>query len=56
MVLTKDAEKLKEQRAKTIGAMEEIRELLQMPPIRRVESYDISNINGFETVGSMVVV
>ena len=55
MVLTKDAEKLKEQRAKTIGAMEEIRELLQMPPIRRVESYDISNINGFETVGSMVV-
>jgi excinuclease ABC subunit C len=55
MVLTKDAEKLKEQRAKTIGAMEEIRELLQMPSIRRVESYDISNINGFETVGSMVV-
>ena len=55
MVLTNDAEKLKEQRAKTIGAMEEIRELLHMPSIRRVESYDISNINGFETVGSMVV-
>lgn len=55
IVLTKDAEKLKEERAKTIGAMEEIQSLLGMTGLSRVESYDISNINGFETVGSMVV-
>lgn len=55
LVLTKDAEKLKEERARTIGAMEEIQGLLDMTGLSRVESYDISNINGFETVGSMVV-
>lgn len=55
MVLTKDAEKLKEERARTIGAMEEIQSLLGIEGLVRVESYDISNINGFETVGSMVV-
>jgi excinuclease ABC subunit C len=55
IVLTKDAEKLKEERARTIGAMEEIQHLLGMDGLVRVESYDISNINGFETVGSMVV-
>lgn len=55
LVLTKDAEKLKEERARTIGAMEEIQGLLGMTGLSRVESYDISNINGFETVGSMVV-
>lgn len=55
MVLTKDAEKLKEERARTIGAMEEIQSLLGITGLTRVESYDISNINGFETVGSMVV-
>ncbi len=55
MVLTKDAEKLKEERARTIGAMEEIQGLLGLSGLSRVESYDISNINGFETVGSMVV-
>lgn len=55
MVLMKDAEKLKEERARTTGAMEEIQTLLGMEGLCRVESYDISNINGFETVGSMVV-
>lgn len=55
MVLTKDADKLKEERARTIGAMDEIQSLLGLRGLSRVESYDISNINGFETVGSMVV-
>lgn len=55
MVLTKDAEKLKAEHARTVGAMEEIQVLLGMQGLVRVESYDISNINGFETVGSMVV-
>ncbi len=55
MVLTQDAERIRAERAKTIGAMEEIQSLLGMEGLTRVESYDISNINGFETVGSMVV-
>lgn len=55
LVLTKDAKRLKEESARTKGAMEEIGKLLGMTGLSRVESYDISNINGFETVGSMVV-
>ena len=55
MVLQKDAEKLQRERARTKGAMEEIEGLLGISGLSRVESYDISNINGFETVGSMVV-
>lgn len=55
MVLAQDAEKLKKEREKTLGAMEEIESLLGLQGLNRVESYDISNINGFETVGSMVV-
>lgn len=55
MVLEQDAEKLKRERERTIGAMEEIEGLLGLDGLNRVESYDISNINGFETVGSMVV-
>lgn len=55
MVLAQDAEKLKQEREKTLGAMEEIERLLGLQGLNRVESYDISNINGFETVGSMVV-
>lgn len=55
MVLAQDAEKLKQEREKTLGAMEEIERLLGLQMLNRVESYDISNINGFETVGSMVV-
>ncbi len=56
LVLEKDAEKLKRERERTLGAMEEIESLLHMEGrLSRVESYDISHINGFETVGSMVV-
>ncbi len=55
MVLAQDAEKLKQEREKTLGAMEELEGLLGLQGLNRVESYDISNINGFETVGSMVV-
>ena len=56
MVLMQDSEKLRQERARTRGAMEEIEGLLGMEgQLHRVESYDISHINGFETVGSMVV-
>ncbi len=55
LVLEQDAEKLRRERERTLGAMEEIEGLLGLSGLNRVESYDISNINGFETVGSMVV-
>ena len=55
MVLTQDKEKLKREEGRTIGAMKEICDLLELESLQRVESYDISNISGFESVGSMVV-
>src|SRR5699024_9879415 len=38
-----------------IGAVREIASLLGLEDIVRMEAYDISNTNGFESVGSMVV-
>lgn len=55
LVLQQDGEKLKKEEAKTKGAMCEISSWLSLPSLCRVESYDISNISGFESVGSMVV-
>ncbi len=55
MVLTQDREKIKREEIRTTGAMARISSLLGMEKIVRVESYDISNTNGFESVGSMVV-
>lgn len=55
MVLQKDAERIKREEARTTGAVRQIEEWLSMPSISRIESFDISNINGFESVGSMVV-
>lgn len=55
MVLSQDREKLKREEGRTIGAMKEICDLLGLEKLNRVESYDISNISGFESVGSMVV-
>lgn len=55
LVLQQDSEKIKREEAKTIGAVRQIQDMLSLPSIMRMESYDISNINGFESVGSMVV-
>lgn len=55
LVLSKDKERIKRDEGRTLGAVKEIAELLELPPINRMEAYDISNISGFETVGSMVV-
>ncbi len=55
MVLTQDKERIRREEGRTIGAMKEIAGLLGLPKITRVEAYDISNISGFQTVGSMVV-
>ena len=55
LVLNQDKEKIKREEGRTIGAIKEIEELLGMHGLNRMEAYDISNINGFETVGSMIV-
>ena len=58
IVLSQDKEKIKREEGRTIGAVRELEHLLGLDGIRgldRMESYDISNISGFENVGSMVV-
>ena len=54
-VLSQDKERIKREEGRTIGAVKEIEEILGMKGLNRMEAYDISNISGFETVGSMVV-
>lgn len=55
LILSQDKEKIRREEGRTIGAVKEIEELLGMKNLTRMEAYDISNFNGFETVGSMVV-
>ena len=55
LVLSKDRERIKREEGRTIGAVKEIAALLGVSSIQRMEAFDISNISGFETVGSMVV-
>lgn len=55
LVLSKDKERLKREEGRTIGAVKEIASLLGLGEIIRMEAFDISNTNGFESVGSMVV-
>lgn len=54
-VLLQDTERIKNEQKKTIGAMTEIAKLIGLPTIKRAEAYDISNTNGVESVGSMIV-
>ena len=55
LVLSQDKEKIKREELRTIGAMNQIGEWLGLSGVRRIEAFDISNISGFESVGSMVV-
>lgn len=55
IVLNHDLEKIKREEAKTIGALKELAQYLDLPMVERIESFDISNTAGFESVGSMVV-
>lgn len=55
LVLAQDSERIRREEERTRGAMQEIADWLGLQGIRRVESYDISNISGFQSVGSMVV-
>ena len=55
LVLGKDKERLKREEGRTIGAVKEIEGILGLKGIVRMEAYDISNTNGFASVGSMIV-
>lgn len=55
LVLSQDKERLKREEGRTIGAVKEIAGLLGIEKAERMEAFDISNISGFENVGSMVV-
>lgn len=54
-ILEQDRERLKREEGRTIGAVKEIANILGLTHIERMEAFDISNINGFENVGSMIV-
>ena len=54
-ILEQDRERLKREEGRTIGAVKEIAALLGLDHVERMEAFDISNINGFENVGSMIV-
>ena len=55
MVLSKDRERIRREEGRTIGAVKEVEQWLGLKGLERMEAYDISNISGFESVGSMVV-
>lgn len=55
MVLSQDKERIKREEGRTMGAVKEIAALLGLDKVHRMEAFDISNISGFENVGSMVV-
>ena len=55
MVLRQDFERNQRDEMRTIGAMNEVASWLGLTGVRRMEAFDISNISGYESVGSMVV-
>ena len=54
-VLDRDRERIKREEGRTVGAVREIERLLGLEGLDRMEAFDISNISGYESVGSMVV-
>lgn len=56
IMLDKFGEQIKREQARTIGAVSEIQEALGIEYyLKRIEAYDISNTQGVQSVGSMVV-
>lgn len=55
LVLSQDKEKIKREELRTIGAMNQIAGWLGLNQVMRIEAFDISNISGYESVGSMIV-
>lgn len=54
--LEKFSDMNKRQYEKSIGALEELKQILNLDNIpKRIESFDISNIQGVDSIGSMVV-
>lgn len=55
LVLDQDREKLKREETRTTGAVHQLSQMLGLPDCVRMEAFDISNISGVQSVGSMVV-
>ena len=55
IVLRQDRDRIRREEGRTIGAVHEIEKLIGIERTIRMEAYDISNISGFESVGSMIV-
>lgn len=55
IALEQDKEKARKEEKRTKGAVAELSRMLGINYARRIESYDISNTAGYESVGSMVV-
>ena len=55
IILHQDREKIKKEEQKTTGAVRELEEVLGLSDLVRMEAFDISNISGFQSVGSRVV-
>lgn len=55
LVLKQDMERVKRQEKRTIGAAQEIADILGIPSASRMEAFDISHISGVLTVASMVL-
>ena len=55
LVLSQDKERIRREEERTTGAVAEIAKLIGLTQVNRIEAFDISNISGFESVGSMIV-
>ncbi|MGN0158955.1 MAG: excinuclease ABC subunit UvrC [Brotaphodocola sp.] len=55
MVLDQDKDKIKREELRTIGAVNQIAGMIGLDGVKRIEAFDISNISGYESVGSMIV-
>ena len=55
IILQQDIDKIRRNKARTEGAVRELMDLLEIEGVSRMEAYDISNISGYDSVGSMVV-
>lgn len=54
-ILKQDKDKIRREEARTTGAVAAIERLIGIEGIHRMEAFDISNISGVQSVGSMVV-
>ena len=55
VVLSRDLEKIKREEARTVGAANELAQMLGLSSADRLEAFDISNTSGYQSVASMVV-